>query len=201
VAGNDLSPVMVAEARRRLLDEDAEITEGDMRALRFETGPFDVAVNFHGSLGHLPDLQAMAQHLASMRDALRPGGLYFLGICVFDGDTTDDTLWTLYESDIRPIPSGGMAAVRYESVRRDPVAREETIVLHLLTKGVADCPPQIEERYVLRTLREMDVRALLAEVGGLDLLAVHAMTEDEHPDEGLYPNCGDVTLVLRRRGT
>lgn len=198
VAGNDLLPQMVAECRRRL-GAAAELTQRDMRALAFETGPFDVVFNLHSSIGHLADLAAAAEHLASVRDHLRPGGLYFLGACVYDGDRVDEDVHVLYESEPMYVPSGGMAAVRYESVRRDPVRCEETIRLHLLSRGVAACPESLEEEYVLKTFQRDALRDLLDDVGGFDLLAVHAMEEDGHPDRGLQPDCGDVTLVLRKR--
>ena len=198
VAGNDLLPQMVAECRRRL-GEAAELTEGDMRSLAFETGPFDVVFNLHSSIGHLPDLSGAAANLSSVRDHLRPDGLYFLGACVYDGALVEEDIHVLYESEPMYIPSGGMAAVRYESVRRDPVRSEETIRVQLLSSGVVECPESFEEEYVLKTFQRDVLRGLLEEVGGFDLLAVHAMEEDGHPDRGLQSNCGDVTLVLRKR--
>lgn len=198
VAGNDLLPQMVAECRRRV-GAAAELTEGDMRSLRFETGPFDVALNLHSSVGHLPDLSAVSSHLRSVRDQLRPGGLYFLGVCVYDGEHVEEDVHVLYESEPTFVPSGGMASIRYESVRRDPVRCEETIRLLLLSRDVADCPERLEEEYVLKTFHRDVLRGVVDDVGGFDLLAAHAMEEDGHPDRGLQPNCGDVTLVLRKR--
>lgn len=199
VAGNDLLPEMVAEAERRLAGTDAELTRGDMRELAFTKGPFDVALNLHGSVGHLPDHEAVAEHLAAVRDELRPGGLYFLGLCVFDGDEADETLEVLYESEPTPVASGGMASVRYESVLRDPVTSRETIRVHLLTQGVEGCPAELREQYDLRTFHAEDLRTLV-EDAGFQLLAAHGMEEDGFPDRGLYANCGDVTLVLRHTG-
>jgi len=197
VAGNDLLPEMVEEAGRRLAGLGAELTQGDMRELDFDSGPFDVAMNLHGSVGHLPDEDAVRAHLAAVREQLRPDGLYLIGLCVFDGDASDDETQVLYESDPTPVPSGGMASVRYESIRRDPVSSRETIRVHLLTKDVSGCPETMEEEYDLRTFHAEELRTLVEEAG-FELLATHAMEEDGFPDHGLLPNCGDVTLVLRR---
>ncbi len=198
VAGNDLSAVMIEESRRRL-GEGAELIQGDMRALEFTGGPFDVAVNMSASVGHLPDLEAVTAHLRSVHGQLRPGGLYFMGLCVFDGDRVDEEVLELFESPPTLIPSGGMAAVRYESVRRDPATCRETIRLTLLTSSVAACPPRLDDEYELQTFRYPELLQLLEDLGGFDLMAVHAMEEEGYPDRGLHPNCGDVTLVLRRR--
>ena len=199
VAGNDLLEGMVEESRKRLAGLDAELTVGDMRALDFESGPFDVAMNMHGSIGHLPDQEAARAHLASVRDQLRPGGLYFLGLCVFDGEELDDEVDLLYESEPTVVPSGGMASVRYESVRRDPNTSRETIRVHLLTKDVVGCPEELKEEYDLRTFHAAELQALVEEVG-FDLHAVHAMEEDGFPELALEADCGDVLLVLKRRG-
>ncbi|MAG58133.1 MAG: hypothetical protein CMJ83_17750 [Planctomycetes bacterium] len=199
VGGNDLLPGMIEEAERRLAPFSHELILGDMRRLSFERTPFDVAINFHSSIGHLPDRDAMAVHLTAVREHLRPGGLYFLGICVFDGDEADHEPEVLYESEPLTVPSGGLAAVRYESVCRDPLRSEETIRLLLLTSGVEGCPERLEEEYVLRALGAEAFRTLVDTVGGFDLLAVHQMDTVGRPDLGLFPDCGDVTVVLRRR--
>lgn len=88
VAGNDLNPKAVAFCNARLrrhgLPETAVV--GDMAdfALRdFPAGyrkPFDAAFNTINSFRHLPDEAAAEGHLRCVADALRPGGLYVLGL-------------------------------------------------------------------------------------------------------------------------
>lgn len=65
--GVDLSPGMLAHARARGLT----VVEGDVGALPFPDGRFDVAVSFK-TLPHVPDL---GQALAEMARVVRPGGI------------------------------------------------------------------------------------------------------------------------------
>lgn len=198
VAGNDLEPAMIAAARRRLAGRPAELTVGDMADLDFRTGPFDVAINVHSSVGHLPDDAAVVRHLRAVARHLRPGGIYLLGLVIDDGTALREEPEFLWQCPATRIPGGGMAAVRYESARRDPAARTERIRLHLLTKGVAGCPEALREEYDLRTFPAARLREILAEAGGFDVLAAHAMLVEGRPDVGLVHDAGDVTLVLRR---
>jgi SAM-dependent methyltransferase len=196
VAGNDLSEAMIEEARAAFDPAVSEWTVGDMRDLRFQTGPFELAINMHSSVGHLPDLQAVEGHLRSVHRNLVPGGHYFLGVVVNDARGVDRSLRVLFESPPTELPSGGMAAVRYESIERNGAKERETIRLHLLTAGVPGCPQVLSEEYNLRSFRASQLRAVLS-AAGFQVLASYAMDEEGHPDVGLSRNCGDVTLILR----
>jgi len=75
VTGVDLSPAMVAEARRRCAASAAraEIIEGDM--LHFvRPGAFDVVVNMFSSFGYFEDDADNDQVLANVFTSLRSGG-------------------------------------------------------------------------------------------------------------------------------
>lgn len=197
VAGNDLAAGMVATAGKVLGEWPTELRQGDMRHLPFETGPFDVALNLYASIGHLPDDDAVAEHLEAVARNLRKGGLYFLGLTVCDGEA-DTTPLQLFEAEPTPIPSGGMAAVAYESVYRDPPKREERIRVVVLTKGVAGAPPQLVEEYTLLTFSAEQLASVIARVPSLELAAAYAMEEDPRAAVELAPGVGDLTLVLRR---
>lgn len=195
LAGNDLSPKMIEEARRSIPDPGVEWTVGDMRSLGFRSAPFDMVLNMHASIGHLPDLDAVGEHLGSVRRCLRRDGLYFLGVVVNDGSAVDRTPRVLFESSPTELAGGGMAAVRYESIERNGRAQSETIQLHLLTCGVEGCPSVLTERYALRSFRSKPLKRAI-EGSGFEILAAHDMEVAGYPDVGLAPNCGDVTLVL-----
>ncbi len=196
VAGNDLEAEMVREAKRRLARGAVELTVGDMRALRFQSGPFDFGVNLHASIGHLSDDASVKQHLRSMLAVLKPGGLYLLGATELSG-RTDDTPETLWSSPPTALPGGGHAAILYESTRRDPALRREEIRVLLLTKGVAGVAPVVNESYQLLTFSAAGLRSLVEEAG-FQILATHHMTVEGRPDDGLVPGAGDVTLILKR---
>lgn len=202
VAGNDGAEGMIGEARRRLaeleLEEEPELTVGDMRELPLTSGPFDVTINLHASVGHLPDEESVVRHLRSVASQMRPGGIYLCGIIVSDGQTVETEPELLYESDPLPMASGGMAACHYSSTRRDHVKGEETIQVLILTTEVPDTPERIEDSYVLRSYTAETWERILAEAGGFELLAAHSMADDRYLPVKLDETNRDCTLVLRR---
>lgn len=84
VVGIDPSPVFLAKARE-LAAEHRHVTfrQGDVRALDFDDGSFDVAV-VHTCLTHVPEPE---RALAELRRVLRPNGR----LAVFDGDYATTT--------------------------------------------------------------------------------------------------------------
>jgi len=199
VAGNDHNPHMCRYARQILAPFDAEITQGDMQTLAFLSGPFDAAINLDASVGHLADDAQVIRHLRSVRAHLRPGGLYLLGITVLDLPGREERPDALFESDAVAV-GGGSVTVRYTSLWRDPVARQERIALEMHSRGVPGAPPLLHEQYDLLTFTQADLRHCLAQAGGWELLAVHDMTLDGLPDHGFQPGCRGVTVVLRAGG-
>jgi SAM-dependent methyltransferase len=88
--GFDANPRMVADARRRLAPLSrrglARVLQADMRSFveSLEGERFDVAFTLINSIRHLPSDAALDEHLASMAEALRPGGVYLVGLHLSD---------------------------------------------------------------------------------------------------------------------
>lgn len=80
VSGLDLSPMMLATARKKLADRglEADLREGDMAALPFADASFDVVVSML-ALMHIPreDRQQVFREVARV---LRPGGRLLIGV-------------------------------------------------------------------------------------------------------------------------
>jgi ubiquinone/menaquinone biosynthesis C-methylase UbiE len=80
VSGLDLSPMMLATARKKLADQGlaADLREGDMAALPFADGSFDVVVSMLAMM-HIPreDRQQVFREVARV---LRPGGRFLVGV-------------------------------------------------------------------------------------------------------------------------
>ena len=81
VAGVDISPAYLAEARRDARRRKARVEwlRRDMRALAFN-GEFDAAVNLFTSFGYFPKAADDLRVLRGVRRALKPGGLFALEI-------------------------------------------------------------------------------------------------------------------------
>lgn len=87
IAGFDLSPAMIDYARERLRGADGRLyrlgvagMEGFDAALLAPGWRFELAFNPINTIRHLESDAAVLVHLARVRDALRPGGVYAVGI-------------------------------------------------------------------------------------------------------------------------
>lgn len=200
VAGNDLEPAMLAHARERLEGCEAELTLGDMRCLRFASGPFDLALNLNLSLGHLPDDAAVLEHLQAVAANLRPGGVYLVSLTLLPQARTEARSEVVHRSPWAALPGGGQsAAIVYTSTRRDPVRRRECIEVCLRLRDGSPDEEVIVEEYELLTFTVPVVRTLI-EAADFDLVGVHAIEPGRWPPIELDERVeGDVLLVLRCR--
>jgi ubiquinone/menaquinone biosynthesis C-methylase UbiE len=77
VTGVDLSPVLLAEARKRDTDNRVAWLQGDMRKVPAE-GPFDAVVNLFTSFGYFEDDAENAKVIKEIKRVLRPGGRFLI---------------------------------------------------------------------------------------------------------------------------
>jgi SAM-dependent methyltransferase len=89
VIGVDLSPLIVAHARR--LNQGIEFSQGDMRSLGFEDGALGGIAAFY-SIIHIPRPEVVVA-LAEMKRVLRPGGLLLLAFHIGDETLHLDEWW------------------------------------------------------------------------------------------------------------
>jgi SAM-dependent methyltransferase len=97
VAGYDISPKMVAYARKRLAKwgKKARIVRGDMVSFRPEE-TYDLAFNLLSTFRHLLTEREALAHLRVTYDALNPGGIFVLGLdlAAYGEDLPDEEVWT-----------------------------------------------------------------------------------------------------------
>lgn len=196
VAGNDLRLQMILEATKRLRDFPHELRVGDMRTLSFREKDFDAAINLDASLGHLPDESAVLAHLRCAWSLLRPGGVYLLGVIVFD-DQHEDSAELLYSEDYQPLEDGGEAFLRYTSLSRDTTQRKERIQVELFTRGNPDLPRYFKDTYDLLTFPAHRLKQLIHQSGFVLLDAQMIDDSAEHVDD-IEPDAGDLNLILQR---
>jgi SAM-dependent methyltransferase len=101
VCGFDSHATMIAYARargRRLgIERRARVVEADMRCFAALVGlsQFDVAFNLFNSIRHLESDAALLAHLREMARALRPGGIYAVGLSLtrYGLDPVEEDVW------------------------------------------------------------------------------------------------------------
>lgn len=197
VAGSDLEEAAIALAAERLHGRGARVLVGDMRRPPDELGTdFDLIVNLDNSIGHLPEFMDVAEHFASMRRRLAPGGIYVVGLAIREADDEIAT-GVVYERGPVDIAGGGFAALRTESLGLQPVTRCERIRQIAITANVPDTPPVIAEQYDLLTFTFALLRDILAAAGGFDVLDCRDATDESLPPKPFRRGAGDVVLVLR----
>ncbi len=95
--GYDLSPAMVAYARRRLAKwkDRARVDRGDMTSFK-PARTYDLAFNLLSTFRHLLTQKDALAHLRLMEGALNPGGLFILGLdlAAYGQDAPDEETWT-----------------------------------------------------------------------------------------------------------
>lgn len=192
VAGNDLSMEMVERARRVLYGRPSEIVQGDMRDLRFSSGPFDAAIELAGTVSQL-DPADFDAHLQSVARHLRPGGLFLMTL-FFEVPREGQASPTVsYQSGAIPLERGGHARVTYEVVAWNPLERREHMRRTVRVDGAPGLPPVLEDAYTLRVWREDEAREHIERIGCYAILDTDAIRVD-----GLSDPQGERTLVLRR---
>lgn len=198
VAGNDLHQPMIDAAAEALGELPCELTCGDMRALDFDAGDFDLVLNLHASVGHLPDDDAVLEHLRSVAAHMAPGGLFLLEAPFLEMQRANNRRRLLYEGPWTEVGQG-RAKVTYWSTRRDPRNHREEIELELMTEDLPERPAHLVESYGLLTFTTERLQEL-AMAAGLEWLSAHDPGSDGWEMIDTEGACGDVVVALRRRG-
>jgi hypothetical protein len=171
-----------------------------MRDLQFRTGPFDVAMEIAGTIGHLVDNESALAFLRSVADQVLPGGLFLLNV-PFDDPTDPKDLPAVYWT-VGPIsiPSGGQTSVVYEIVEKSPTRDMAQMRRTVRTYDAQSYPPTIEDEYSLRVYSPESFFNLVAQVPRFRLRELYRMTPDEKSWESvaLGDVYGEMVLVLER---
>jgi SAM-dependent methyltransferase len=160
VIGVDCAAPMLDYARKRM-DQTGinfELIEGDMRDLGGKVKPdsVDFAFNLINSIRHLQSNEAMLEHFGAVAAALKPGGIYAVGLSLaaygLEGETED--VWN---------GSRGRCRVN-QVVQYQPPGygeRFEQVVSHLtVTRPSGE--KHYDSRYALRTYSHKQWQRLLA---------------------------------------
>lgn len=194
VSGNDLNPKAIEFCNKRLEKYDlrGRATVGDMSNFTVRK-PYDAAFNTINSFRHLPTAEAAVGHLRCMAAAVRPGGIYALGLHLTPtrGETTDEESWSARR--------GNLAINTYMwPVEKNPRKRMESFGIRFdVYKPTGHL--RIVDVLHLRSYTAKQFRELVAEVPEWEMVDVY----DFHYDINLPIKIGtkteDIVAILKRR--
>lgn len=196
VSGFDLSQPMLDFAADRLAQrgQKAVLWQDRMESFSLPKGPsFDLAHCLVSTFKYLHSGDHAAAHLQHVAEALRPGGIYVLGIHLTDyaRTTPEHEHWVAERDGVHVVCNtrGWPAdkARRLEDVRTR---------LRITRNGVTHAQ---ETRWQFRTYNAAQVKTLLRKVPAFELAACHDFTHDITSERELDDSYSDIVLVLRRR--
>ncbi len=197
VSGFDLSQPMLDYASQRLNQRQlkARLWQDRMESFTLPgAGSFDLAHCLVSTFKYLLTEAHAAAHLRGVAQALRPGGIYVLGIHLTDYARADceHERWVGERDGVHVVcNTRGWPA--------DKPSRLENVRTRLRITRDGTGHTQ-ETRWQFRTYNAAQVRALLRKVPEFELAACHDFTHNAASERKLDDSYSDVVLILRKRG-
>lgn len=196
VFGVDQSRASVEFAQSRLPETSnpAHITVGDMRTFR-PPQTVDLAYCLVNTFRHLLTEQDAVQHLQTVAAALKPGGLYILGLHLLppDADEEDEEEWNVTRDGIT-------VNMRLDVLECDRERREEVLGFQMrVTDPRHDQPLLYRSDYRMRIYEADQLLSLLHSVPEFQLLDVYDFWYDLEERLTLSDEMGDTVLVLQKQ--
>jgi len=169
VTGFDLSPSMIAFARKRLTQAGAKggLSVQSMQYFRYPHR-FDLAYCFVSTFKYLLTEQDARAHLESVATHLRPGGVYLLGFHLSDYDRTtrERERWVAQRN-------GTHVVCNIQSWPPNRRRRLETVRSRLVVTEEGAPPVRYETTWTFRTYNHKQFKRLLKSVPQLRMVACH----------------------------
>ncbi len=194
VTGFDLSEEMLRFARRRLREKHlkARLVEARLESFSFAS-KFDIAHCLVSTFKYLMDEKAARSHLQRIANALKPGGVYVLGLHLTDYDDRA-------RSRERWLGSRGRTRVicNIQSWPADRRKRTEHVRARLIIR-CNDAERRYETHWTFRSYSLRQLKSLLRSVPRLELVATYDFSH--HIDCSIVFDGTqlDIVLILRRR--
>lgn len=196
VHGFDLNPRMLRHARDRLR---AAGLRANLWADRMESfslpddREFDLAHCLVSTFKYILTERGATGHLRRIARALRPGGLYILGLHLTDYSQSepDHERWIRRRGDVRVV-SDTWSDLPDRRTRLE-ACRTRMRINHGGRRW------EEETRWNFRTYSPPELRRLLRAVPRLELVACHDFHYDPRRKRRVEDGAGDIVLVLRRR--
>ena len=193
VGGLDLNPKAVdycnARCERHGLGRPAWVA--DMTSFRIGR-PVDAAFNMINSFRHLLTEKDAYRHLEAMAKAVRPGGVYVLGLHLTPtrGEPLEGEAWSARRGHLA-------VTTRMKTIDRDLRRRRErfSMTVDIYTPRRHD---RLEEIMVFRTYTARQMTDLIRRSRLWSIAAAYDFTYDIHSPITVGPETEDVVYVLRR---
>ncbi len=193
VTGFDISERALAYARQRLRRRGltAELLHADMRSFQLKR-KFDLAYNFVNTFRHLLTEADARRHLHCMRQHLRRGGLYIIGLHLFppDADNHSSERWSLAWG-------GQRVTVSIRVLHTDRRRRLERLRMSMLVTKRDGQRVRLRTDFYFRLYNARQLLRLIDAVGGFKLLETYDFWYDPEEPIKLNDDVEDVVLVLR----
>ncbi|MGN6134344.1 MAG: class I SAM-dependent methyltransferase [Aureliella sp.] len=194
VSGLDLNEKAIEFCNKRLAKHDlrGRAKVGDMSDFSVKK-PYDAGFNTINSFRHLPTEEAAVGHLKCMAAAIRPGGIYALGLHLTPtrGETSDEESWSARRGQLAintymwPIEKNPRKRMEHFGIRFD-VYRP---LGHL----------RIMDVLKLRSYTAKQFKDLLAAALEWELVGVYDFHYDIHHPIKIDSKTEDVVVILKRR--
>ena len=183
---------MLAYAKRRIRHLSAQLSRGQLEQFNVR-GFFDLAHCLVGTFKYLLTERDARQHLESVVRALRPGGIYVLGLHLTDYEITSRTRerWVGERRGTRVVCNIQV----WPSDRRKRLERVRCR-LHIQEKQIQK---RIESHWMFRTYDARQLRRILRFVPVLEHVATCDFWYDITSARELDDCVSDCVLILRRK--
>jgi len=194
IVGLDLNEHAVEYCNRRLSSKGltaASSFVGDMSDFRLPA-PVDAAFNMINSFRHLQTEAEATGHLNCVRDALRVGGVYVMGMHLIPevGESGESESWSARRGHL-------CVNTRLWRVGLDLHERQEWVRMRYEvftpTKSFA-----LEDEFPFRTYRQQQFHQLVEEIDGLEIAETYDFLYRIDRPIDIGPETEDVVYVLKR---
>jgi SAM-dependent methyltransferase len=194
LTGFDISRPALDYLNKRLASRrlKAKTFVGDMADFRLAR-PVDAAFCPVNTFRHLLDERSARRHLECVAEALRPGGIYILGLHLMPSDAAEEDCerWTQRHGGTR-------VTVTLRVLKFDRRRRIEDLRVCLLARRGAKTF-RLRHEFQFRTYNLAQFRRLLRSVPALELCGVYDFWYDIDEPQKLNSRSADTVFVLRKR--
>ncbi|PQO43766.1 class I SAM-dependent methyltransferase [Blastopirellula marina] len=194
VAGVELNDKMARYCQQRC--PGADLLSGDMANFQLrqfaQAEPFDAGFNMINSVRHLLSEQKAVSHFRCMAEAIRPGGIYVVGLHLTPtiGDPLEEETWVATRDDVT-------VTCHLETYDRDLTARIERASLRYDIEK-QDAELQVVGDLSFRTYTAEQMEQTLRTAGGWEIAETYDFTYDQVEPIVVDGQSEDVVYVLKR---